>query len=90
METTTIKALKFGVNVLKGDFIKTYPTACGLSRIDKEDDLVNFQTTYPDLEIVINRDNPWFSVFTVPVWSKRIAVHQNGVAAQLNQWGITV
>lgn len=91
MKTMLFKDLKFGKDVLEGDSIRPYPTSEGLIRVNDESDLKNLQS-YIDgnLEVVIDRKQPWFNVFTIPMWKEKLEQHKKGVAQTLKNWETTV
>lgn len=85
--TIAIKDLEFGKNVLKGDYIQLSLYADGLTRIDRPEQLEVFKQTNGNLTIEINRNNPWFSVFSIPQWSEQIIAIDNLKANAIKQFG---
>jgi len=68
---TTIGNLLFGTNVFQGDSILPYATSDGLVRINSESDLENIKNHLNnDLEVIIDREKPWHSVFEITAFTQ--------------------
>ena len=83
--TTTLRNLRFGVNIQKGDHLPT-PNSDSLRTINDEQDLKSYlEDKDLSLEVIIDRTEPWFKVFNIPAFEKGRSDYKKGVGDWLNK-----
>jgi hypothetical protein len=71
-ETTTIGDLQFGTNVVDGDALPN-PNSDSMTPIKSEKNLNDWKSNKKsELEVIIDRTQPWYSKFIIPVFNKGI------------------
>lgn len=81
-----VKDLKWGVDVKKGDNIPLEPHSDGLTFIT-ESLFKEFQKQYGEKTMIIDRSQPWFSVFTVVDFVESRKRYAKNKMRTLEEWG---
>lgn len=86
VDTITIGGLEFGRNIQKGDNLPD-PNSDSMSTINNEDNLENWkQNKDYSLEVIIDRSQPWYKVFTIPAYEEDRTKSSDTKAYFLNKW----
>jgi hypothetical protein len=86
VDTITIGGLEFGRNIQKGDNLPD-PNSDSMSTINNEDNLENWkQNKDYSLEVIIDRSQPWYKVFTIPAYEEDRTKASDTKAYFLNKW----
>lgn len=86
VDTITIGELEFGKNIQKGDSLPD-PNSDSLSTINSENNLENWKNNKDSsLEVIIDRSQPWYSVFTIPAYKESREKASDTKAYFLNKW----
>lgn len=89
MEIVKTENLEFGKNIFKNDYVPSGPHCDSMTKIVDEDDLDRFKKAYPNLEIVIDRNEYWFSRIRIPAWKKDREAHKKRKMNTLKLWKTT-